>query len=281
MLPGMSNVNAISRIDQALRRAAEREFAVSVSELAALAGFSTGHFQRRFRARFGISPGRMLRHARIQRFGELLRDGMGVTDAAQEAGFASSSRSHQAAADGLGMAPSRARTGGTGERIGFGVSDCCLGRVLVAATSRGLCAVLLGEHADQLTRELHRRFPHARLEAGNADFNTIQQQVISLIDQGHPDPADLPLDLRGTVFQHQVWQALQQIPAGETITYGELAARLDLPGGARAVASACGANPAAVVIPCHRVVAANGGLGGYRWGMKRKQALLKRECHPR
>lgn len=281
MLPGMSNVNAIARIDQALRRAAEREFAVSVSELAGLAGFSTGHFQRRFRARFGISPGRMLRHARIQRFGELLRAGKSVTDAALETGFASSSRSHQAAADGLGMAPSRVRTGGTGERIGFGIGDCTLGKVLVAATSNGLCAVLMGEHADELTGELQRRFPHARLEAGNADFKSIQQQVISLIDRGHPDPAELPLELRGTVFQQRVWQALQQIPAGETITYGELAARLDAPGGARAVASACGANPAAVVIPCHRVVAANGSLGGYRWGIERKQALLQRERHPR
>lgn len=277
MLSGMSDTNSIERIDQALRQAAELEFAVTVSELADLAGFSTGHFQRRFRSRFGLSPGRMLRHARIQRFGELLRAGMGVTDAALESGFASSSRSHQAAADGLGMTPSRVRTGGKGERIGFGISDCSLGKVLVAATTSGLCAVLLDDHADQLTRELHRRFPHAQLEAGNADFKSIQRQVIRLIDHGSPNTTRLPLDLRGTVFQQRVWAALQQIPAGETMTYGELAHRLGLHGGARAVASACGANPAAIVIPCHRVVAASGGLGGYRWGIERKRTLLRRE----
>jgi AraC family transcriptional regulator, regulatory protein of adaptative response / methylated-DNA-[protein]-cysteine methyltransferase len=277
MLSGMSKAANNERIDQALRRAAELEFAVTVSELARLAGISTGHFQRRFRSRFGISPGRLLRHARIQRFGELLRAGMSVTDAALETGFGSSSRSYQAAQDGLGMAPSRVRAGGKGERIEFGISDCHLGKVLVAATARGLCAVLMGDRADELTRELEQRFPQARLRTGSEGFSATQQRVIELIEQGRPATAELPLDLRGTVFQQRVWRALQQIPAGETITYGELARRLAVPGGARAVARACGANPTAVVVPCHRVVAADGGLGGYRWGIERKKALLEQE----
>ena len=266
-----------SRIDQAVRRAADMQFDVPVSRLASWAGFSAGHFQRLFRDRFGISPGHMLRHERIQRFGALLRGGMSVTDAALEAGFGSSSRSHQAARDGLGMTPSRLRAGGKGERIAFDVSRCSLGAVLVAASVRGLCAVLIGDEDVELIAELQRRFPNAELETGNEDFKSIQHQVIGLIDHGQAATTDLPLDLRGTVFQHRVWSALQQIPTGETITYGELAKRLNVPGGARAVAGACGANPTAVVVPCHRVVAADGGLGGYRWGIERKRALLKKE----
>lgn len=266
-----------SRIDQALRRAADSKFDVPVSRLASWAGFSAGHFQRLFRTRFGISPGHMLRHERIQRFGELLRRGMAVTDAALEAGFGSSSRSHQAARDGLGMTPSRLRAGGKGERIAFDVSRCSLGTVLVAASVRGLCAVLIGDEDEELIAELQRRFPHAMLETGYEDFKSIQHQVLGLIDHGQPATTDLPLDLRGTVFQHRVWSALQRIPSGETITYGALAKRLNVPGGARAVAGACGANPTAVVVPCHRVVAANGGLGGYRWGIERKRKLLEKE----
>lgn len=265
------------RIDQALRRAADAAFDVPVSRLASWAGFSTGYFQRLFRVRFGVSPGRMLRHARIQRFGELLRSGMGVTEAAVEAGFDSSSRAHQAARDGLGMAPSRLRKGARGEQIAYGVSSCRLGRVLVAASSKGLCAVLIGDRDEALATELRRRFPGAQLIPGNDDFRAIQHHVIGLIDHGRPAADDLPLDLRGTVFQQRVWTALQQIPAGATITYGDLARRLNVPGGARAVAQACGANPAAVVVPCHRVVAADGGMGGYRWGVERKRALLRRE----
>ncbi len=277
MLSGMPTINDSERIDQSLRRAAELGFSVTVADMARLAGFSTGHFQRRFRQRFGLSPGRMLRHARIEHFGELLRAGRNVTEAALEAGFGSSSRSHQAAADGFGMSPSRVRAGGKGEGIGFAIAECKLGKVLVAATNRGLCAVLIGDESADLTADLERRFPHARLEAANEDFLAIQRRVVDLIDHGRPAATDLPLDLRGTVFQQRVWRALQQIPAGETFTYGDLARYLDIPGGARAVAQACGANPAAVVVPCHRVVAADGSPGGYRWGIERKQMLLEKE----
>lgn len=277
MLSFMANDSTDLKIDKALRRAAELDFVVQVSRLADWASMSPGHFQRLFRTRFGVTPGQMLRHARIQRFGELLRSGMSVTGAALEAGFGSSSRSHQAACDGLGMTPSRLRAGGKKERIVYGLTDCRLGRLLVAATGKGLCAVLMGDNEAELFAELETRFPKASLEPADRQFMDIQKSVVQLIEGAVLHTPDLPLDLRGTVFQLRVWTALQGIPAGETITYAELARRVGLPGGARAVARACGANPAAVVIPCHRVVAADGGLGGYRWGIERKRELLKRE----
>src|SRR5699024_4038530 len=213
----------------------------------------------------------------IDRFAELLRSGRSVTEAAHEAGFGSSSRAHQAARDGLGMSPSRLARGGQGLLIHHGIADCRLGRVLVAATERGLCAVLLGDHEDDLLADLRRRFPRAELRAGSGRFQSTLDRVVSLIDQAAERPPSLPLDLYGTVFQKRVWDALQDIPPGRTTTYGELAQRVGLPGGARAVAQACGANPVSVVVPCHRVVDADGGLGGYRWGMERKRALLAQE----
>ncbi|HSH26242.1 MAG TPA: methylated-DNA--[protein]-cysteine S-methyltransferase [Wenzhouxiangella sp.] len=265
------------RLATALKTAACDDFDIDVSGLAELAGYSSGHFQRVFRRCFGISPGRFLRHARIDRFAELLRSGLSVTEAAYEAGFGSSSRAHQAARDGLGMAPSRLARGGEGEHIHHGVAACRLDLVLAAATERGLCAVLLGDDPDDLLMELERRFPRAGLEPGGDSFQSTIDRVVRLIDRSEGAPTSLPLDLRGTVFQRKVWAALQDIPPGRTTTYGELAKRVGVPGGARAVAQACGANPAAVIVPCHRVVAANGGLGGYRWGIERKRALLAQE----
>ncbi|WP_181918213.1 methylated-DNA--[protein]-cysteine S-methyltransferase [Wenzhouxiangella sp. 15181] len=278
MLSTMHNADRQAQnLARALRTAAEGDFDIDVAGLAGLAGYSSGHFQRLFRHHFGISPGRFLRHSRIDRFAQLLRSGHGVTHAAAEAGFGSSSRAHQAAQDGLGMKPSKLGSGAEGETIRFATAGCRLGRVLVAATAKGLCAVLLGESDEEIELELARRFPQADRRSGDSAFVETLDQVVKLIDRGRQPSEALPLDLRGTVFQRKVWAALQQIPAGETLTYGELARRVGLPGSARAVAQACGANPAAVVVPCHRVVAADGGLGGYRWGIEKKQALLERE----
>lgn len=269
--------HASRRLAEALQAAAQRDFDIDVAGLAQLAGYSTGHFQRVFRGHFGISPGRFLRHSRIDRFAELLRGGASVTDAACEAGFGSSSRAHQAARDGLGMSPSGLARGAEGEVIHFGAAACRLGRVLVATTARGLCAVVLGDDESSLIRELQQRFPKAALKAGGEPFRASLDPVVAVIDRSEAPQTALPLDLRGTVFQRKVWDALQDIPPGRTTTYGELARRVGLPGGARAVAQACGANPAAVIVPCHRVVAADGGLGGYRWGVERKRALLAQE----
>lgn len=277
----LSNMHNADRQAQnmarALRTAAEDNFDIDVAGLAELAGYSAGHFQRLFRRHFGIPPGRFLRHSRIDRFAQLLRAGRSVTDAAVEVGFGSSSRAHQAARDGLGMNPSKLGHGAEGETIRFGTAGCRLGRVLVAATARGLCAVLMGESDEELESELARRFPRADRRSGGKAFAEALDPIVKLIDLGRQPTEALPLDLHGTMFQRKVWTALQQIPAGSTLTYGELARRVDLPGGARAVAQACGANPAAVVVPCHRVVAADGGLGGYRWGVERKRALLAQE----
>lgn len=172
---------------------------------------------------------------------------------------------------------SRSRRRGNAEPIDYGTAACRLGRVLVATTERGLCAVLLGDDEDGLLSDLRRRFPRAELEAGSKSFQSTLDRVVNLIDHSAKLTPSLPLDLRGTAFQRKVWDALQDIPPGRTTTYGELAQRVGLPGGARAVAQACGANPVSVVVPCHRVVAADGGLGGYRWGIERKRVLLAQE----
>jgi len=265
------------RIDDALIQAARLGFDLDVASLAALAGYSSGHFSRLFKQRFGLSPGLFLRHRRIDRFAALLRQGKPVTEAALEAGFGSSSRSHQAARDAFGMTPSSLARGGRNETIAWGIADCLLGRVLVASTAQGLCSVQLGDDDAFLVEELSRRFPKARLVQGGQDFRTTIEQVVALIDDGRPLDSSLPLDLRGTVFQQRVWSALRQIPVGQTITYSELAQRIGRPKAIRAAASACGANRLAVVIPCHRVVARDGGLGGYRWGLERKRKLLESE----
>lgn len=265
------------QLSRAILAAAAHDFELSVAGMAEAAGYSEGHFQRLFRRHFGLSPREMLRHSRIERFAEQLRQGMPVTQAAVESGFGSSSRVHQAAQEGLGMAPSRLSRGGAGERVHYALASSTLGRVLVAATDRGLCAVLLGDQESALEGELARRFPKAERLPASADFQAVLDSVVALIDRADADEPAWNLDLRGTLFQQKVWAALRAIPRGRTLTYGELARQVGLPGGARAVAQACGANPAAVVVPCHRVVAADGGLGGYRWGIERKRALLERE----
>ncbi len=174
------------------------------------------------------------------------------------------------------MAPNAYRSAGAGEQIRYALADCSLGKIVVAATSRGICAILLGDDASALLQQLQRRFRRALLSAADADFEQSVAKVVALVEQ----PAsglDLPLDLRGTTFQHRVWQALRAVPPGSTVSYAEIARRLGVPHSARAVGQAVGANPVAVAIPCHRVIASDGSLSGYRWGPARKLALLARE----
>lgn len=173
--------------------------------------------------------------------------------------------------------PLRTTHRGSGEPVQYGTAACRLGRVLVAATAHGLCAVLPGNDDKLLIEELQRRFPGAAPAPDQKAIRSLLAEVVARIDHTTAPGTTLPLDLRGTAFQRKVWDALQDIPPGHTTSYGELAKRVGLPGGARAVAQACGANPAAVIVPCHRVVAADGGLGGYRWGVERKRALLESE----
>ena len=200
-----------------------------------------------------------------------------VTEAIYGAGYSSSSRFYEEASEVLGMAPKRYRSGGADTEIRFAIGECALGSILVARTRHGLCAILIGDDRNALARDLQDRFPRARLIVGDADFESWVAAVVGLIEAPGVG-LDLPLDVRGTVFQQRVWQALRDIPAGKTVSYTELAGRIGAPKAVRAVAQACAANPLAVAIPCHRVVRNDGGLSGYRWGVERKRALLEREA---
>jgi AraC family transcriptional regulator, regulatory protein of adaptative response / methylated-DNA-[protein]-cysteine methyltransferase len=202
-----------------------------------------------------------------------------VTDAIYEAGFNSNGRFYATSSATLGMTPTDFRAGGRGTAIRFGVGECTLGSVLVAATDAGVCAIFLGDDPDALVHELEDRFPTASLTGGDARFEAWMSAVVALVD----DPRvglDLPLDVRGTAFQQRVWQALRAIPVGSTASYSEIAAAIGAPKAVRAVAAACAANALAVAIPCHRVVRTDGSLSGYRWGVERKRLLLDRETTP-
>jgi AraC family transcriptional regulator of adaptative response/methylated-DNA-[protein]-cysteine methyltransferase len=198
-----------------------------------------------------------------------------VTKAMHSAGYASSSGLYRASAQ-LGMSPGQLRSGGRDMTLRYALSDCWLGRFLVAASDIGVCAILLAEDDEVLFADLQRRFPRATLVAGDRSFAATVKQVAALLKR--PEAAvDLPLDIRGTAFQQQVWQVLRQVPAGTTTTYSELARQLGLPKSVRAVAGAVAANPLAVAVPCHRVIRASGALAGYRWGVERKVQLIERE----
>lgn len=200
-----------------------------------------------------------------------------VTNALYQAGFNASGPFYEASHALLGTTPSRDRAGGAQADIWFAVGDCSLGAILVARSERGVCAILLGDDPEPLTRDLHDRFPRARLIGGDAAFEGLVATVVGFVEAPGRG-LNLPLDIRGTAFQQRVWQALQRIPVGSTATYADIANRLGLPKSMRAVGQACGANPLAVAIPCHRVVRQDGGLAGYRWGVERKRMLLEREA---
>ncbi len=252
------------------------EEAPDLASLAAACGMSRFHFHRIFKARTGITPKAYAAARRAERLKQGLARAPTVTVAAYDAGFHSSGRFYAATPGVLGMTPRRYRTGGAGEAIRFAVAQCSLGALLVAATGKGICSILLGDDPDALVRDLQDRFPRADLVGAEPDFERTVAQVVAFVEAPRIG-LDLPLDVRGTAFQQRVWQALRQIPAGQTVGYAELAARLGMPQGARAIAGACAANPVAVAIPCHRVVRNDGSISGYRWGVERKQTLLNRE----
>jgi AraC family transcriptional regulator of adaptative response/methylated-DNA-[protein]-cysteine methyltransferase len=240
-------------------------------------GMSRFHFHRIFKAHTGITPKAYAAARRAERLKQGLAQAGTVTAAAYDAGFNSSGRFYAASSGVLGMTPKRYRAGGGGEAIRFAVAQCSLGALLVAATDKGICCILLGDDPDALVRDLQDRFPKADLIGAEPGFERTVAQVVAFVEAPRLG-LDLPLDVRGTAFQQRVWQALRQIPAGQTVGYAELAARLGMPQGARAIAGACAANPVAVAIPCHRVVRNDGSISGYRWGVERKHALLQREA---
>jgi AraC family transcriptional regulator of adaptative response/methylated-DNA-[protein]-cysteine methyltransferase len=247
-----------------------------LDSLAVACGMSRFHFHRVFKAHTGITPKAYAAAGRARRLQQGLAQAPTVTEALYAAGFNSSGRFYAAADGVLGMTPTAFRAGGSGCAIRFAIGACSLGAILVAATDKGICAILMGDDPDLLARDLQDRFPRAELRGADFEFEATVAKVVGFVEA----PAiglDLPLDVRGTVFQQRVWQALRAIPSGATVSYAELAARVGVAAGARAIAGACAANPIAVAIPCHRVVRQDGSISGYRWGVERKAALLKRE----
>ncbi|MFN8006893.1 MAG: bifunctional DNA-binding transcriptional regulator/O6-methylguanine-DNA methyltransferase Ada [Terriglobia bacterium] len=265
-------------VTAACRRMEAAEETPSLSKLAAQAEMSRYHFHRLFKKIVGVTPrsyAATLRHIRLQ---DKLRSGSRVTEALYASGFNASSRFYEEAPDILGMKPSTYRKGGPGESIWHAARQCSLGYVLVAATDKGVCAILLGDDPASLLDDLKSRFPQANLTAPGPAFAGWVESVVRWIDEPNPRKGpELPLDIRGTAFQRRVWEALREIPAGKTMSYAELAKRLGNGRAVRAVAGACSANTLAVAIPCHRVIASNGKLSGYRWGVERKRRLLNRE----
>lgn len=251
----------------------------SLSELAAACGLSRFHFQREFKRRIGLTPRAYFQAHRANRLKAALAAGETSARAGHEAGFGSSGRLYAATGDQLGMTPGDYRAGGRGETIRFALGDCRLGVILVAATTRGICAIELGDAADALLQDFQRRFPQAVLVGDDPAFAQWVSVLVGYVDQPDATIMDLPLDIQGTAFQQRVWQALRAIPCGDTATYTDVANALGKPTAARAVARACATNSIALAIPCHRVVRSDGSLSGYRWGVERKAALLERESN--
>jgi AraC family transcriptional regulator of adaptative response/methylated-DNA-[protein]-cysteine methyltransferase len=263
-------------IAEACRRIEAAEEPPSLAELARGAGLSPYHFHRVFKAVTGVTPKAYAAANRAGRVRERLSSGAGVTEAIYDAGFNSSSRFYEQSDRILGMTPSAYRAGGDRAEIRFAIGECSLGAILVAASGKGVCAIDFGDDPEVLIRALQDRFPKAELVGGDPAFEQLVARVVGLVEA----PAmgvDLPLDVRGTAFQHRVWRALREIPAGSTASYGEIARRIGAPPAVRAVAQACASNVLAVAIPCHRVVRHDGALAGYRWGVERKRTLLQRE----
>lgn len=265
-------------VEQACRLIREAEEAPGLAALAARAGLSPSHFHRVFKAETGLTPKGYASAERARKLREKLNAASAsITAAVYDAGFNSSSRFYAASDALLGMRAREYRAGGAGTRIRFAVGQCSLGAVLAAQSKRGICAILLGDDPDRLVRDLQDLFPKAELIGGDRGFEGLVARVIGCIET----PAgglDLPLDIRGTVFEQRVWQALRAIPPGTTASYADIARQIGAPRAVRAVAQACAANHIAVAIPCHRVVRRDGALSGYRWGVARKRELLQREA---
>lgn len=277
--PGLTETYAAT-IAAVCQRMQQSESDISLTELAASAGMSPYHFHRVFKAVTGLTPKAFSAAQRQKRVRAALGKADSVTEAMHAAGYSSSSRFYESSSQVLGMTPSRYRAGGTGYEIHFAVGECSLGSILVARSEIGVCAIFLGEDAEQLVRDLQDAFPRAALVGGDSEFEQLVATVIGFIQvptKGWQAFQQLPLDIRGTAFQQRVWQALRAIPPGTTVSYAEVARRIGAPKAIRAVAGACAANTLAVAIPCHRVMRTDGSLSGYRWGVERKRTLLALE----
>jgi AraC family transcriptional regulator of adaptative response/methylated-DNA-[protein]-cysteine methyltransferase len=250
---------------------------VTLERLAGVAHMSAFHLQRMFKRHVGLTPRQYVEARRAERLRARLREGDTVSRASFEAGYSSPSRVYEQATAHMGMTPGAYRKGGRGVRIGYAVAATPLGFVLVAATGRGVCAIALGDDEETLVAALREEHPEAAIERTADDLAEWVDAAVGAVTAGDARRLDVPLDVEATPFQWRVWRALQEIPRGETRTYAEIAAQIGSPGAARAVGRACAANRAALAIPCHRVVRADGADGGYRWGSERKRRILALE----
>jgi AraC family transcriptional regulator of adaptative response/methylated-DNA-[protein]-cysteine methyltransferase len=270
------NENPVGRmIADACAMLEDDEF-IKLPELSAKLGVSPFHLQRTFKEVIGVSPKKYSEMRRLEKFKSGLRDGSDLTSALYESGFGSSSRLYEGVSEKLGMTPKTYQKGGTGMTITYTVADCELGKMLTARTEKGICAVTFGDDEEYLRNKLVDEYPNALI---SKDEKNLADAVKLIIDglAGKTKRIDLPVDVKATVFQMQVWDALRRIPYGETVSYKEVAEDLGNPKAVRAVARACATNKVAVVIPCHRVIGSNGSLSGYRWGIERKRRLLELE----
>ncbi len=268
---------SLSAVVAVCRRIESPDDDSSVAQLAREAGWSQRHLSRMFKDTVGVTISAYRRAQRGERVRRALRHGLPVTEAVLDAGYGSMRAFYESAGSQMGVIPSAFGEGAPGVCVRYTVFGSPLGEILVAATSRGLCAVRIGDVREGLVAELVAEFPRARVERSDDMLEPVASIVRDLADGRPAAAADLPLDLQGSTFQVAVWEALRTIPAGTTATYGEVAARIGRPASHRAVGRACGANPAALVVPCHRVVRADGSTAGYRWGEERKRRLLSAE----
>jgi AraC family transcriptional regulator of adaptative response/methylated-DNA-[protein]-cysteine methyltransferase len=247
-----------------------------LAELAAHAGVSVFHLQRTFKRVMGISPRQYLAARKFGNFKALVRKGETVTNSLYESGFNSSSRLYETAAEELGMTPATYSRGGLGVKISYTIVDSSMGRLLVAVTERGVCAVRMSDDDAELEKDLRAEFSQAQIKRDDSALREPVEKVLNHLNSNEPC-LNLPLDIRASAFQRQVWDKLRAIPYGETVSYADVAKALGKPGAVRAVGRACATNPVALVIPCHRVVREDKSLGGYRWGLERKKRLLDHE----
>src|ERR1700738_1219724 len=266
----------VAIVARACRLIEESEEEPSLNALAKAVGRSASYFHRSFKAVTGLTPKDYAAAHRASKVREGLAGGSSVTEAIYDAGYNSSGRFYEKSTDMLGMTPTQFRKGGANEEIRFAIGQTSLGAILVASSKKGVAAILLGNDPDALLRQLQDRFPKAKLIGADEKYEALVARVVGFVESPRIG-LDLPLDVRGTAFQRRVWQALQEIPVGQTISYAKIAQRIGSPKAVRAVAGACAANNLAVAIPCHRVVRNDGALSGYAWGVERKKALIDRE----
>jgi AraC family transcriptional regulator of adaptative response/methylated-DNA-[protein]-cysteine methyltransferase len=253
---------------------------VTLEELGVEVGWSPAHLQRVFRERLGVSPREYAEALRITLLKDELRTGGGATRAILDSGFSSLSAGHEAGLRHLGMTPATYGRGGRGARIEYRAVECSLGWLMVGRTSRGICAVTLGDDPDVLLEGLRAEFPEAELTEGDRSMSALCERVVGVADRGE-DGRDLPIEVIATDFQWRVCRAMREIPRGETRSYNQLAAMAGSPAAVRAAASACANNRISLLIPCHRVVRADGSTGRYAWGSERKRSLLMAEAESR